>query len=65
MMSWTMCPVEDARRMRETAVHNVGVQKRKQFSVEKTVLWLNALFVVRSTGKFKAHPQSPWLAAFW
>lgn len=34
MMSWTMCPVEDARRMRETAVHNVGVQKRKQFSVE-------------------------------
>ena len=65
MMSWTMCPVEDARRMRETAVHNVGVQKRKQFSVEKTVLWLNALFVVRGTGKFKAHPQSPWLAAFW
>lgn len=51
--------------MRETAVHNVGVQKRKQFSVEKTVLWLNALFVVRGTGKFKAHPQSPWLAAFW
>jgi len=45
--------------MRETAVHNVGVQKRKQFSVEKTVLWLNALFVVRGTGKFKAHPQSP------
>ena len=42
--------------MRETAVHNVGVQKRKQFSVEKTVLWLNALFVVRGTGKFKAHP---------
>ena len=36
-----------------------------QFSVEKTVLWLNALFVVRGTGKFKAHPQSPWLAAFW
>ena len=26
-MSWTMCPAEDARRMRETAVHNVGVQK--------------------------------------
>ena len=45
--------------MRETAVHNVGVQKRKQFSVEKTVLWLNALFVVRGTGKFKAHsPKS-------
>ena len=64
MMSWTMCPVEDARRMRETAVHNVGVQKRKQFSVEKTVLWLNALFVVRGTGKFKAHSQSPWLVAF-
>lgn len=64
MMSWTMCPVEDARRMRETAVHNVGVQKRKQFSVEKTVLWLNALFVVQGTGKFKAHSQSPWLAAF-
>ena len=54
----------DARRMRETAVHNVGVQKRKQFSVEKTVLWLNALFVVRGNGKFKAHSQSPWLAAF-
>ena len=63
-MSWTMCPAEDARRMRETAVHNVGVQKRKQFSVEKTVLWLNALFVVRGTGKFKAHSQRPWLAAF-
>lgn len=55
---------ENARRMRETAVHNVGVQKRKQFSVEKTVLRLNALFVVRGTGKFKAHSQSPWLAAF-
>lgn len=24
----------------------------------------NALFVVRGTGKFKAHSQSPWLAAF-
>ena len=42
-----------------------GSTERKQFSVEKTVLWLNALFVVRGTGKFKAHPQSPWLAAFW
>ena len=30
----------------------------------KTVLRLNALFVVRGTGKFKAHSQSPWLAAF-
>ena len=24
----------------------------------------NVLFVVRGTGKFKAHSQSPWLAAF-
>ena len=65
MMSWTMCPVEDARRMRETAVHNVGVQKRKQFSVERRRFSdLNALFVVWGTGKFKAHSQSPWLMAF-
>ena len=42
-----------------------GSTEAKQFSVEKTVLWLNALFVVRGTGKFKAHPHSPWLAAFW
>ncbi len=39
-------------------------RSEKQFSVEKTVLWLNALFVVRGTGKFKAHSQSPWLVAF-
>ncbi|MFR3946331.1 MAG: hypothetical protein ACLTZM_03910 [Ruminococcus sp.] len=59
MMSWTMCPVEDARRMRETAVHNVGVQKRKQFSVEKTVLWLNALFVVQVLENLKRIPKVP------
>lgn len=45
--------------MRETAVHNVGVQKRKQFSVEKTVLWLNALFVVRGTENLKRIPKVP------
>ncbi len=41
-----------------------STEAKKQFSVEKTVLWLNALFVVRGTGKFKAHSQSPWLVAF-
>ena len=44
--------------MRETAVHNVGVQKRKQFSVEKTVLWLNALFVVRGLKRIPKVPGS-------
>ena len=65
MMSWTKSTVQEASRKRETDVKKVGVQKPKQYSEEKTVLWLNALFVVRGTGKFKAHPQSPWLAAFW
>ena len=41
-----------------------GSTEAKTISVEKTVLWLNALFVVRGTGKFKAHSQSPWLVAF-
>lgn len=41
-----------------------GSTEAKTILVEKTVLWLNALFVVRGTGKFKAHSQSPWLVAF-
>ena len=41
-----------------------GSTEAKTIFSRETVLWLNALFVVRGTGKFKAHSQSPWLAAF-
>ena len=60
MMSWTMCPVEDARRMRETAVHNVGVQKRKQFSVEDGSLVECAVCGTRVLENLSAFPKS-WL----
>lgn len=42
-----------------------GSTEAKTIFSREDGLWLNALFVVRGTGKFKAHPQSPWLAAFW